>query len=147
MGREVRKVPSYWQHPVSEEGHYIPLCPSSHIDDLQAFETAQKQWGLGFYEGEIKTEDMNNCSYAEWVGEPTLPEDCMPLWTDEEATHYMMYETTTEGTPISPALETLENLARWLADNKASAFGRMTATYEQWLSVCNAEYIPSLTSK
>ena len=41
----------------------------------------------------------------------------------EERTHYQMYETCTEGTPISPVMETPENLARWLADNGASAFG------------------------
>jgi len=46
-----------------------------------------------------------------------------------------MYETCTEGTPISPVMDSLETLARWLADNGASAFGEMTATYEQWLKI------------
>ncbi len=58
----------------------------------------------------------------------------MPVF--DEPTHIMMYETCTEGTPISPAFETPEDLARWLTDNNASAFGSMTATYEQWLSTC-----------
>jgi len=59
----------------------------------------------------------------------------MPTWTPEEATHYQMYETCSEGTPISPPCATVEELARWLADNKASACGSMTATYEQWLAM------------
>ena len=42
----------------------------------------------------------------------------------------MIYETCSEGSPISPAFETPEELARWLTDN---SFGSMTATYEQWL--------------
>lgn len=46
---------------------------------------------------------------------------------------YQMYETCSEGTPISPIMETPEELARWLSDHNASAFGSMTATYEQWL--------------
>lgn len=59
------------------------------------------------------------------------------------ATHMMMYETTTDGTPISPAFETAEELARWLADNGASAFGRETATYDQWLAMIGVGNAPS----
>lgn len=64
---------------------------------------------------------------------PTYSWD-MPQWPENEATHYMMYEDTSEGTPISPAFATKEELARWLTDTGASAFGRLTATYEQWLA-------------
>ena len=48
-----------------------------------------------------------------------------------------------EGTPISPVLESPEALARWLADNNASAFGYQTATYEQWLATCLSGSAPS----
>lgn len=60
------------------------------------------------------------------------PKDYMPDWPDEERTHWQMYEDTSEGTPISPVCESPEELARWLADNNASAFADITATYEQW---------------
>jgi len=46
-----------------------------------------------------------------------------------------MYETTSEGSPISPPMESPEALARWLVDNRASAFGNETATYEDWLDM------------
>lgn len=46
---------------------------------------------------------------------------------------YQVWETTSEGSPISPAFETPEELARWLADNGASSFGGQTETYETWL--------------
>jgi hypothetical protein len=59
----------------------------------------------------------------------------MPDWDDPADLYYMMYETCSEGTPISPAFKTPEELARWLADNEASAFADQTATYEQWLSM------------
>jgi len=52
----------------------------------------------------------------------------------------MMYETCTEGTPISPAFATPEELARWLADNEASAFGGMTASYEGWLRTIKSKH-------
>jgi hypothetical protein len=48
---------------------------------------------------------------------------------------WQMWETTSEGSPISPVCESPEALARWLADNRASTFGADTATYEQWLAM------------
>jgi hypothetical protein len=56
---------------------------------------------------------------------------------------YQMWETVSEGSPISPVFATPEELARWLADTGASAFGDMTATYEQWLATCKKGWAPS----
>jgi len=67
-------------------------------------------------------------------------------WTEVEppvGEGYQMWETTSEGSPISPVFETPEELARWLVDNNASAFGSETATYEEWLRVCQGGYAPS----
>lgn len=55
------------------------------------------------------------------------------MWFCDDATHLMMYETCSPGTPISPACDTPESLARWLADNQANAWSGFTWTYEQWL--------------
>lgn len=68
----------------------------------------------------------------------------MPHWREEERTHYQMYETTTEGTPISPVMKSPEALAKWLVDNKVSAYAGMTASYDAWLSVCRGGYAPSI---
>jgi hypothetical protein len=68
----------------------------------------------------------------------------MPNWPDDVSTHLMMYEDTTEGTPISPAFKTPEELAQWLVDNKASAFGRSLGTYEGWLRVARGGFAPSM---
>jgi hypothetical protein len=64
----------------------------------------------------------------------------MPEWTMEGAVMLVMYEDTSEGTPISPAFETPEELAYWLANNGASAFGAMTASYEEWLITIKKGY-------
>jgi len=83
-------------------------------------------------------------SFEEWYGKRPLQSEYMPEFLDGTATMLMMYENTSEGTPISPPFETPEELARWLADNNASAFGGMTATYEQWLATCKGLYAPSM---
>lgn len=48
-------------------------------------------------------------------------------------TGYQMWETVSEGSPISPVFATPEGLASYLAEGKESS----TANYEQWLKFIN----------
>jgi hypothetical protein len=57
---------------------------------------------------------------------------------------WQMWEDTSEGSPISPVFETPEELAQWLTDTKASSFGDMSATYEEWLNMINRGWAPSM---
>lgn len=60
---------------------------------------------------------------------------------------YQLWETTSEGSPISPPKATPEALARWLADNGASSFGHLTESYETWLKfVRGPGWAPSAVS-
>lgn len=153
MGREVRRVPKDWQHPLqySDEPwdwskgrptggfggeRFKPLHELTvPIRELQA-EWDQER---ADYEAEHPDED-----YAAYAGNRPTSDDYMPYWPEEERTHYQMYESTSEGTPISPVCETPEELARWLTDNKASTFASFTATYEEWLTMCKAGWAPSM---
>ena len=152
MGREVRKVPADWQHPKDEKGSYIPLHDRSYAKAVASWDEEYAQWQKGFRldwsaEGRAwkpKDDDMKGMKFSEWAGRRPDEADYMPDWPDEKRTHLMMYEDTTEGTPISPAFKTPEELARWLADNGASAFGSSTATYEQWLATCRGAWAPSM---
>ncbi len=146
MGRQLRMVPADWQHPKNVSGNYIPLLGGSFSKGAAEWDEAERQWNAGFREktnfregGGRDTEwvpkdaEMTE-NYADWAGDRPLAEDYMPDWPDDLRTHFQMYEDTSEGTPISPVMATPEELARWLADNGASAFGNMTATYDQWLA-------------
>ena len=44
---------------------------------------------------------------------------------------YQLWETTTEGSPVSPVFETLDGLCGWCETN-ATTFGRSKATKEEW---------------
>ena len=129
MGREVRKVPAGW-NPPKDKPHY----------DTD-YGTWCREWKAGYERWKTHPE-LPDLEYWEWTSVPDKAL-CRPAWRDEERTHFMMYETTSEGTPISPAFATPEELARWLADTGASAFGPTTATYEQWLRVCLGGHAPS----
>ena len=142
MGREVRRVPKNWEHPKDENGNYIPLLPNFDTR-LKNWEEENAMWQKGLRRNYVddsyveKTEDEINMPFEEWDGEKPVASNYMPVWAESEKTHIQMYENTTEGTPISPVMESPESLAKWLTDNNASAFGGMTATYEQWLNTCN----------
>lgn len=132
MGREVRKVSKDYQHAKDENGRYKPQYEFKYYQDrLNEFMEKLNESGM--------QEALDYC------GNPPNLEDYMPDFKGED-THFMMFEDTTEGTPISPAFETPEELAQWLTDNKASAFGGMTSDYEHWLYVAKGGWAPSMVA-
>lgn len=62
-------------------------------------------------------------------------------WTPTEppsGVGWQMWETVSEGSPISPVFATAEQLASWLAETGADAGAGRTATAEQWLAMIEA---------
>ncbi len=145
MSREVRRVPPNWVHPKDPiTGRFIPLFDGCDFKPRVAeWEVECAKWNRGEFPSYVN-EDDKKLSYEEWAGPRPNRDRYMPVWSPEVATHYMMYQTTSEGTPISPAFATPEELARWLADNNVSSFGPMTATYDQWLRIAQGGYAPSM---
>jgi hypothetical protein len=140
MGREARRVPAHWQHPIDEmTGRYRPLFDGNYAEAARDWDESRLKWERGEFP-DYACEDSKRLPYDQWAGRRPYSEDYMPQWAPEEARHLMMYETTSEGTPISPAFATPEELARWLVDNNASAFGSDTASYEAWLRVARGGY-------
>ncbi len=142
MGREVRRVPPTWKHPKDARGRYRPLFGGGRLyaTELRDWQKGKEKWDAGLREdfagGWVpRTGEELTMPYSEWAGHAPERECYMPEWTDAERTHLQMYETTSEGTPISPVMATAEDLARWLADNNASALGDEGATYEEWLGM------------
>ena len=126
MGREVRRVPKDWQHP-KRKNRYTGKEEYQPMFD-EPFGPAMDEWYAGWKAWKPEEHDGNQ--YWELEGGPPDPEHYRPDWPEETRTHLMMYEDISEGTPISPAFETPEELARWLVDNGASAFGSSTGSYE-----------------
>ena len=57
-----------------------------------------------------------------------------------------MWETCSEGSPISPVFKTPELLAKWLAENNGNAGAHRTATYNEWLAMIKVGWAPTLVS-
>lgn len=148
MGGEVRRVPADWKHPLDETGHYRELMPD-YARRLLRWQEEKDQWDQGLQRagrGGWKpiTPDQPFGGFDDVVGEKPDPEQYMPEWPEEAKTHMQMYETSTEGTPISPVMEKAEELAQWLVDNEASAFAGDTASYEGWLATIHQGFAPAM---
>ena len=119
MSTEVRKVPADWDHPKKEDGSIQPMYD---ID----YETALAQWLENHYlwlEGKHRYQmaDPNGTKdykyYAEYVKDAPQVAFYRPKWTDEERTHYQLYETITEGTPVTPPFQTIDALEKFIKDH------------------------------
>lgn len=153
MGREIRRVPPNWQHPVYTEnetndprklGEFIPMCD-------QTFKDAVEEWKAGFLEwenGKRPSCVSDDCEFWEWEGMPPEPEQYRPEFK-EKPTWLQVYETVSEGTPCSPPFETKEELVNYLMTEGGlhrkeypDLFPLLTR--EQAENFVNSEWAPSL---
>jgi len=93
---ELRKVPFGWTHPVDEDGKYIP----AHRGKFE--EIVKEDWIDDDGTLTVEEKDFDGIS-------KTASED--------ELLMFCLYEDHSQGTPISPAFSTKEELAKWLSHN------------------------------
>jgi len=126
MGREIRMVPPNWEHPKKstlrfENGAYQYVDSDQSMYDTR-YEDACKDWTDEYNKWtsgdfpDYADEDDRKMPYWDWAGMPPDKEYYRP-WKDEEATWYQLWQTVSEGTPVSPPFATKEELANYLAVN------------------------------
>lgn len=123
MGREIRKVPPNWEHPrytkydapyQNRVNEYRPMYD-------RRFDKTFTEWLSDFdriRSGELS--DIERECYplglADWLqdeGNPPDPAYYRP-YSDDEATWFQVYETVSEGTPVTPPFATREELVAYL---------------------------------
>lgn len=116
MGREIRRVPPNWDHPkvVDSYGRTV----SQTMYDRQ-YSEAEAEWlaELDAFRAGTSASNEYYTSVGEWIeGEGPCPHpDRYRPWTDAEATWFQVWETVSEGTPVSPPFATQEELIEYLA--------------------------------
>lgn len=133
MGREIRRVIPNWEHPRRECPHspYSGGREEAKKNGGQCFlpfydhdfETVARKWREGFVAWEngdrqsYLSESGKDLEFWEAEGGPPDREYCRPKWTEEEATWFQMYETVSQGTPVTPPFATKEELVDYLVAN------------------------------
>lgn len=145
MGREIRRVPFDWQHPKREE--YIPSRDIFsegkwvETDDYQPlydkdYETAAQEWIAEFDQWRAGTHPQQDedCKYFwEYDSPPKEEYYRSRKWTVEEATHYQIYETVSEGKPVSPVFATLDELIEWCVTQGYSRHAAESFAKQGWV--------------
>ncbi len=119
MGREIRQVPANWEHPKDDKGRYVPINDEDYETVITEWIRDHNLWMIGKHPDQIEdSEAMAKYEYyAEWYGDAPGVEYYHPKWTDEERTHYQVYETVTEGTPVTPSFKTKAELINYLVEH------------------------------
>ena len=150
MGREIRRVPKDWEHPQHERcphlgginGHNEYRKPGEYIYGKcfrplydADYETTRKEWidGLAAWLNGTHEDFQAELDYWEYYGNPPDREDYRPAWTEEEAIYYQIYETVSEGTPVSPVFESLEILSNWLIAQGYSEKAALSFAKSGWV--------------
>ena len=124
MGREIKRVALDFDWPLNKvwPGFMFSLC---HILD----------------------EDCDLCKqYARLVDVPMGEGKygCPIIKVEPPAGDgYQIWETVSEGSPVSPVFAKPEDLAQWMVDNDTSI--TRDSTYEQWMKFIDVGWAPSMT--
>lgn len=148
MGREIRMVPVNWDHPKQEnqyDGRLQPMYDKQYKEAVDNWKAEFTKWEAG-ERPSYCDEDNKNLEYWEW--ENGLPDRAYYRpWSDSEAVWVQVWETVSEGTPVTPPFATKEELIDYLStkgdfwDQKRGdgAWNRLDA-----FSFVNAGWAPSL---
>jgi len=137
MGREIRKVPKGWQHPVDKRGHYKSMYDTDYPTAVAEWLAGLDAWRRGdeiLPDGTPAAQAKDGCEfYWEYYGGPPDRDTCRPAF-EGEADCYQIYETVTEGTPVSPVFESLNDLESWLVHTQ----GHTAAAAERFAKLGHA---------
>lgn len=125
MGREIRKVIPNWEHPMKDYPNHRTGTMKKGYQPMfdQSFKEAIKTWISDFEAWErgerpsYCSEENKNIEFWEWEDGPPQFEYYRPEWRPEEMTWFQVYETVSEGTPVTPPFSTKEELVEYLVAN------------------------------
>lgn len=168
MGREIRRVPADWEHPRQQCKHspwtggcheakanggrcFMPLHNRDYDTEAREWIAAAEKWHRGEPDEHSRAEDMaEHPFYWDWSGPPPDKDYYRPKWTDAECTHFQVYETVSEGTPVTPHFATKAELVDYLVahgdfwDQHRGEGGWSRKAAEQFVG---SEWAPSLLVK
>lgn len=119
MSREIRRVPANWEHPkyVTERYRHgrVQMLEVDHPMFGESYVAALAEWQEGkaaFDRGERTADQIKYgvTSYEDWHGEAPDAAYYAPWAPDADLPWFQMYQTVSEGTPVTPAFATAEEL-------------------------------------
>lgn len=138
MGRELRRVPLGFDWPIGKAwwGFVMDSVPCQTCGG-SGNASQEVTNGFKLHDGTWHTYKSNYCPTCEGEGTVT------PKVNIPEGPGYQLWETVSEGSPVSPTFATPEELANWLAQNDTSI--TKGVDYDGWLRFINGPgWAPSM---
>lgn len=155
MGREIRRVPPNWEHPrytkensrrESDIGEYMPMMDKTYAEAVRVWKEGYAEWEAGTHASKkFYTEDNADTQYWEYDTPPDR-DYYRPQFT-AEPTWFQVYQTVSEGTPVTPPFATREELVDYLVANGDfwdQHRGRGGYTRAQAEAFVRDEFVPSM---
>lgn len=145
MGREIRRVPPNWEHPRNEKGRYRPMYDETFAEAALVWLRACEAWERGDHEDLLDDPTLKERYpfYWQWNGDPPSGDYYRPEFA-EEPTWWQLYETVSEGTPVSPPFATADELIDWIAANGTGGVGAGSMPREAARRLVEGGYAPSM---
>jgi hypothetical protein len=128
MGRELKRVPLDFDYPIDELWAGYLIKPSFCSDHISC--------ELCKHYAKLKGIDIAKHSCPDFVTHYRTKDDFDPPKGDG----YQLWNTTTEGHPMSPVFKTLEELSAWCETN-ATTFADCTASKEKWYEMLSKSLV------
>ena len=144
---EIRKVPANWKHPKKADGSFRPLI-DNYVGYLEYFRESADNFikymteviekgKVKIYDTTFKTpQEVYDYLTEEGQMEPPDISSYMP-----SGSWFQLFETVSEGTPLTPPFETKQELVEWLSNNKD--YRDKTWTREQAEAMVEQEWVMS----
>ncbi len=135
MGQEIRRVPPNWEHPRKDCEHspwkggcseakahggkcFQPLHDKSFAEAAREWKEQFADWERGV-RPDYCDDDSKTLEFWEWDGGPPDREYYVPYDTDAlgDDAWWCVYETVSEGTPVTPPFATKAELVDYLVAN------------------------------
>lgn len=110
MGRQLLRVPPNWQHPKTTRYDYR-LCK-----DVEGYKPLSRDYEAALADFEVDVEKQGLEAALKDHGGGPLKDDYLNF-EGVEPTWWQVYETVSEGTPVTPPFATREELVEYLVEN------------------------------
>lgn len=122
------------------EQSFQPMRDRPYIEAITEWIKDHEAWERGDHEGQIKYGHTKEeyPHYANYGGNAPDVEYYRPNWKPEEMTWWQVYETVSEGTPVTPPFATQAELVDYLVangdtwDQQRRAEGNSSMNCEPW---------------
>jgi hypothetical protein len=140
MSREVRRVPLDYEAPRSERhGSWQPRFDKFYVPTVKQWLADREAWENGTHPDRAG----HDYSFEEWDGNGPDPDYYYPGegWPEDAEMGIQMYETVTEGTPISRVYPDTPGGRRAMAEELTTIDSGITSglTVDQWLQIIDGQ--------